>query len=146
MAAGWRNSIARRSGLHLAAGRQGRRCALEGDPEVKKARGKGCQYKRRPAGDYLLAASADNRLAIERWSEGAPVAHTFGRGIVFYLIHGRLAVRNLDSELMVLDEATGSELRRLQFPDRIVPAGFRADGGQLGVVTADQRMYTFAMP
>src|ERR1022692_2562107 len=30
MAAGWRNSIARRSGLHLAAGRQGRRCALEG--------------------------------------------------------------------------------------------------------------------
>jgi hypothetical protein len=54
---------------------------------------------------------------IERWSEGAPVAHTFGRGIVFYLIHGRLAVRNLDSELMVLDEATGSELRRLQFPD-----------------------------
>ena len=47
---------------------------------------------------------------------------------------------------MVLDEATGSELRRLQLPDRIVPAGFRADGGQLGVVTADQRMYTFAMP
>src|ERR1017187_7217703 len=100
----------------------------KGDPEAKKARGKGCQYKRRPAGDYLLAASADNRLAIERWSEGAPVAHTFGRGIVFYLIHGRLAVRNLDSELMVLDEATGSELRLLQFPDRIVPAGFRAAG------------------
>ncbi len=100
----------------------------KGDPDVKKARGKGCQYKRRPAGDYLLAASADNRLVIERWSEGAPVAHTFGRGIVFYLIHGRLAVRNLDSELMVLDEATGSKLRRLQLPDRIVPAGFRAAG------------------
>lgn len=98
------------------------------------------------AGDYLLAASTDNRLVIEHWADGVPPARTFGRAIAFDRTQGRLAVRNADTELRVLDAATGSEVRRLQFPDRIVLASFRADGRQLGVVTADQQVYLFAIP
>jgi len=89
------------------------------------------------AGAYLLAASADNRLVIQRRRTGSAHLRTRHR----FRRDPRAARRSQRRY-----GAVTAGCLRLQFPDRIVLAGSRADGGQLGVVTADQSVYIFAMP
>jgi WD40 repeat protein len=100
-----------------------------------------------PNGNWLLTSSGDYRLwRVGTWEEGPPIRsdyHSAGEGAAFTDDSKMLALPADESQVRLIEVATGAEFARLTVPEQtaLAPQCFSRDGGQLVAIAGNKLMY-----
>jgi hypothetical protein len=96
-------------------------------------------------GDYVAVHGNLNNTVVYRLSDGVRTCAFYGRVLGGDGKRGLLAVSNRDQEMIVLDAATGNELKHVILDHMPRAASFVAATNTLRVLTATQRVYSIPL-
>jgi len=101
----------------------------------------------RASGEFLLVHGEHENTVIYRLGDGSKVGEFFGTVISTNAAFDVAVALNRENELLLVNESTGKEVRRLHFssPVRLARVLVAANP-QLVVITADQKLHRVALP
>lgn len=116
-------------------------------PEVDLSRGWSDFRRAMVSGEFVLARGEDGVTSIYRLEDGAKVGEFFGSAIATDASLGLIAAVNREDEIMLMDERSGKELKRISFAAPVRLARIAAGKEKiLMVLTADQIVHRLPVP
>jgi hypothetical protein len=116
-------------------------------PEVDLSRGWSDFRRAMVSGEFVLARGEDGVTSIYRLEDGAKVGEFFGSAIATDASLGLIAAVNREDEIMLMDERSGKELKRISFASPVRLAQIVTGKERtLMVLTADQIVHRLPLP
>jgi len=116
-------------------------------PESDLSRGFNDARRAMVSGEYVLARGEHGNTAIYRLGSGEKVGEFFGTVLATSAAAGLIAATNREDEMLLVDEASGKELKRFTLGSPVRTAHIVAGKDKrLLVLTADQVLHRLALP
>jgi WD40 repeat protein len=116
-------------------------------PEVDVTRGSFDSRRAMVSGKFVLASSEDGVTAIYHLEDGILVGEFIGSVIATSAPAGIVAAVNREDEILLVDESTGKEIKRISFASPVRLAHIVAGKeNTLLVLTADQTVHRIPLP